>query len=119
MLGLDVEAPKVNSGEKRVFTRNGLDWAKRFSTIAGAFNLPGEAIIDEAVVVIHEGRTSFSELQAELATGRQGRMVYYAFDLLWRDGDMRNRCAQHRAMWDYWPYTRSGARVTVKGERPV
>lgn len=30
-----------------------------------------------------------------------------------------NRCAQHRAMWDYWPHTRSGHRVTVKGERPV
>src|SRR4249920_1182382 len=30
-----------------------------------------------------------------------------------------NRCAQHRAMWDYWPYTRAGTRVTVKGERPV
>jgi bifunctional non-homologous end joining protein LigD len=25
-----------------------------------------------------------SELQAELAAGRQGRLVYYAFDLLWR-----------------------------------
>src|ERR1700751_3396544 len=30
-----------------------------------------------------------------------------------------NRCAQHRAMWDYWPHTRSGTRVTIKGERPV
>lgn len=30
-----------------------------------------------------------------------------------------NRCTQHRAMWDYWPHTRSGNRVTVKGERPV
>jgi taurine dioxygenase len=30
-----------------------------------------------------------------------------------------NRCAQHRAMWDYWPHTRAGNRVTVKGERPV
>jgi len=30
-----------------------------------------------------------------------------------------NRCAQHRAMWDYWPHSRSGTRVTVKGERPV
>jgi taurine dioxygenase len=30
-----------------------------------------------------------------------------------------NRCTQHRAMWDYWPRTRSGTRVTVKGERPV
>ena len=41
------------------------------------------------MVVIHEGRTNFSELQAELAAGRQDRLVYYAFDLLWRDGDMR------------------------------
>jgi taurine dioxygenase len=30
-----------------------------------------------------------------------------------------NRCAQHRAMWDYWPHTRYGNRVTVKGDRPV
>lgn len=30
-----------------------------------------------------------------------------------------NRCAQHRAMWDYWPHTRSGNRVTIKGEKPV
>jgi hypothetical protein len=28
--------------------------------------------------VIHEGRTSFLELQAELAAGRQDRLVYYA-----------------------------------------
>jgi taurine dioxygenase len=30
-----------------------------------------------------------------------------------------NRCVQHRAMWDYWPHTRAGGRVTVKGDRPV
>ena len=30
-----------------------------------------------------------------------------------------NRCAMHRAMWDYWPHTRSGARATIKGDRPV
>ncbi len=30
-----------------------------------------------------------------------------------------NRCTQHRAMWDYWPHTRSGNRVTVQGERPI
>ena len=40
-------------------------------------------------MVVHEGRTNFSELQAELAAGRQGRLVYYAFDLLWRNGDLR------------------------------
>ena len=41
------------------------------------------------MVVVHEGRTNFSELQAELTAGRQDRLVYYAFDLLWRDGDQR------------------------------
>ena len=80
----------LNRGRKKVYTRNGLDWTKRFSTIAGALDIPGEAIIDGEVVVVHEGRTNFSELQAELAAGRQDRLVYYAFDLLWRDRDLRN-----------------------------
>lgn len=29
-----------------------------------------------------------------------------------------NRCTQHLAIWDYYPQTRSGYRVTIKGERP-
>ena len=29
-----------------------------------------------------------------------------------------NRCAQHHATWDYYPETRSGMRVTIKGDRP-
>ncbi|MBT3898535.1 MAG: taurine dioxygenase, partial [Gammaproteobacteria bacterium] len=29
-----------------------------------------------------------------------------------------NRCTQHMAVWDYFPETRSGVRVTVKGDRP-
>ncbi|TWT15342.1 TauD/TfdA family dioxygenase [Reyranella sp. CPCC 100927] len=29
-----------------------------------------------------------------------------------------NRCAQHRAMWDYWPHRRYGNRVTVAGNKP-
>jgi bifunctional non-homologous end joining protein LigD len=79
----------LNKGKRKVYTRNGLDWTKRFSVIAGALDIAGQAIIDGEVVVIHEGRTNFSELQAELAAGRQDRLVFYAFDLLWRDGDLR------------------------------
>ncbi len=40
----------------------------------------------------------------------------------WRENSIAfwdNRCVQHRAMWDYWPNTRSGHRVTVPGDRPV
>jgi bifunctional non-homologous end joining protein LigD len=79
----------TNKGRKKVFTRNELDWTKRFSSIAAALDVPGQAILDGEVVVIHEGRTNFSELQAELAAGGQRRLVFYAFDLLWRDGDLR------------------------------
>jgi bifunctional non-homologous end joining protein LigD len=81
----------INAGRKKVYTRNGLDWTKRFSLIAGALDIPGQAIIDGEVVVVHEGRTNFSELQTELARGDQDRLVFYAFDLLWRDGDLRKR----------------------------
>ena len=40
----------------------------------------------------------------------------------WRENSIAfwdNRCVQHHAMWDYWPHTRSGNRVTVKGDRPI
>jgi len=40
----------------------------------------------------------------------------------WRKNSMAfwdNRCVQHQAIWDYWPQTRSGYRVTIKGDRPV
>ena len=39
----------------------------------------------------------------------------------WRQNSVAiwdNRCVQHMAMWDYYPETRSGLRVTVKGDRP-
>ena len=29
-----------------------------------------------------------------------------------------NRCAQHLAIWDYYPETRHGYRVTIQGDRP-
>ena len=39
----------------------------------------------------------------------------------WRDHSIAfwdNRCTQHRAIWDYWPHTRSGYRVQIKGDAP-
>ena len=39
----------------------------------------------------------------------------------WRENSIAfwdNRCVQHHAMWDYWPHTRSGFRVTVLGDKP-
>ncbi|MBH98177.1 MAG: taurine dioxygenase [Rhodospirillaceae bacterium] len=40
----------------------------------------------------------------------------------WQKNDVAfwdNRCAMHRAVWDYWPEERKGRRVTIKGDRPT
>lgn len=39
----------------------------------------------------------------------------------WQPGSIAfwdNRCAQHHAMWDYYPNRRRGLRVTIKGDAP-
>ena len=39
----------------------------------------------------------------------------------WRPGSVAfwdNRAVQHYAVWDYFPGTRSGFRVTIAGDRP-
>ena len=87
----------VDKGAAKIFTRNGHDWTKRFSHIAGAFKLKSQTIFDGEIVVVHEGRTNFSELQADLAKGRQDRMLFYAFDILFHNGeDLRGRGQRYR-----------------------
>jgi bifunctional non-homologous end joining protein LigD len=81
----------VDKQRRTIFTRTGLDWTRKFSVIAGAFDIPVErAILDGEIVVIKDGRTSFAELQAELARGNQDSLLFYAFDLLYLEGfDLR------------------------------
>ena len=47
--------------------------------------------------------------------------VNYQIRYRWSLNDMAfwdNRCAMHRAIWDYWPNERKGRRVTIKGDIP-
>ena len=77
-------SPKV-----RLFTRKGLDWTARMSTLArAAEKLPVEsAILDGEVVILDEsGRSSFSDLQAAFQSGKHKDMIYFAFDLLHLNG---------------------------------
>nr|WP_249805961.1 hypothetical protein [Bradyrhizobium sp. 76] len=84
----------IDGDTRKAFTRNGHNWVNRFSVIAGAFNIPGQAIVDGEVVVIHGERTNFSELQADIGRGDQDWLVYFAFDLLWLDGKDLRRMSQ-------------------------
>jgi bifunctional non-homologous end joining protein LigD len=65
-----------------------LDWTKRFSLIAGALDISGQAI--------STGRWWSSTMAEQTsrsyrlnAAGNQDRLTFYAFDLLLRDGDLR------------------------------
>jgi bifunctional non-homologous end joining protein LigD len=80
---------RLDRGKATLLTRKGLDWTKKFPTIAKAIaNLPAKtALIDgELVVEGDDGISSFSLLQQDLKNGRHDRMKFYAFDLLHLDG---------------------------------
>jgi bifunctional non-homologous end joining protein LigD len=83
----------LRGGLPVLYTRSGLNWTKRFPTIAIALSqVPAtELIIDGEVVSADEkGAANFSQLQDDLARSRYDRMAYYAFDLLYLDGyDLR------------------------------
>jgi bifunctional non-homologous end joining protein LigD len=80
---------RIEKGRARLLTRNGLDWTTKFSALAHAIAaLPVEtALIDgELVALAADGTTSFADLQERIATGRTDDLVFFAFDLLYRDG---------------------------------
>ena len=80
---------RLDHGKATLLTRKGLDWTKKFSTVAKAIaKLPAKtALIDgELVVEGDDGISSFSLLQQDLKNDRHDRMKFYAFDLLHLDG---------------------------------
>jgi bifunctional non-homologous end joining protein LigD len=80
---------RLDHGKATLLTRKGLDWTKKFSSIAKAIaKLSAKtALIDgELVVEGDDGVSSFSLLQQDLKNGRHDRMRFYAFDLLHVDG---------------------------------
>jgi bifunctional non-homologous end joining protein LigD len=81
---------RIDGERVKLLTRNGLDWTKRFPTIARACATLAShrAILDGEVVSGDErGVSDFSALQDNLKSGRQDRLVYYVFDLLHLDGE--------------------------------
>ncbi len=81
---------RVDLGEVRLFTRSGLEWTDRFASIGReAASLPASSTIldGEVCLVGPDGRASFGGLQDALSRGWDQLLTYYAFDLLWLDGE--------------------------------
>jgi bifunctional non-homologous end joining protein LigD len=80
---------RIDGPNVRLLTRTKLDWTDRFESIADGLkelNL-GSALIDgEIVVEDTNGIPSFNDLQADLKAGRQDRLRYHLFDIVYCNG---------------------------------
>ncbi len=79
---------RVADGKVTLRTRKGLDWTGKFGAIAkdGA-RLPDCIIDGEIVAVDAKGVPNFSDLQAAIAEGKTGALIYFVFDLMFADGE--------------------------------
>jgi bifunctional non-homologous end joining protein LigD len=80
---------RLDHGKVKLMTRKGLDWTRKFPIVAKSVaKLRAKAALIDGELVVEDGHgiSSFSLLQEDLKSGRYGRMVLYAFDLLHLNG---------------------------------
>jgi bifunctional non-homologous end joining protein LigD len=86
----------LSGGRVALLSRNGLDLAGRFPRVADALAevLVAEAVLDGEICALDEkGRPRFERMQQ----GSEEGVIFYAFDLLWLDGDdLRARPLEER-----------------------
>lgn len=75
----------VNNGVVKLQSRGGEDYTRKYPQIAKALKqLDVDCIVDGEIVYLNaEGKPDFDALQK--VNGRSAPVVYYAFDLLWKD----------------------------------
>ena len=79
---------RVEDGNVTLRTRKGLDWTDKFKAIAKAGAALRDAIVDGEIVALdHQGAPNFSSLQAAISEGKTERLIFYAFDLLFAEGE--------------------------------
>ncbi|HEX4078355.1 MAG TPA: DNA ligase D [Rhizomicrobium sp.] len=89
---------RVEDGRAVLRTRKGLDWTDKFNAIAKAAARLPDCIIDgELVALDTHGVPDFAALQAALSEGKSESLIYFAFDLLFLEGqDLRSRALKER-----------------------
>ena len=80
---------RLQHGQVKLFSRNGLDWTRRMPNIVNAVQkLDAEAAVldGEVVVLDQKGVSSFAELQAAFDEKQPAALTYFCFDLLHLNG---------------------------------
>ena len=105
---------RVEDGDARLKTRKGLDWTEKFQAIAKEASALPDALIDGEIVALdHNGAPDFSTLQAALSDGDTDNLIFYAFDLLFVDGEdirrvpLAERKARLKQLLEARPKTKS------------
>ena len=80
---------RIDNGRAVLLTREAQDWTGYFRSIAeAAKKLPvSQALLDGEIVALEEdGTTNFQRLQNSLRQNATANLIYFVFDLLYRDG---------------------------------
>jgi bifunctional non-homologous end joining protein LigD len=79
---------RVEDGEAALKTRKGLDWTEKFPAVAKEGSALPDVLIDGEIVALDDnGAPDFSTLQAALSDGNTDHLIFYAFDLLFAEGE--------------------------------
>lgn len=81
---------RIEGGQVRLFTRNGFDWTTRMPVLARSLaGIPAQSAWIDGEVVMQDdnGRPDFEALQSSFSSRRTDNLVYYAFDLVYLDGE--------------------------------
>jgi bifunctional non-homologous end joining protein LigD len=89
---------RVLAGKVTLKTRKGLDWTTKFPEIAKAATGLPDCIVDGEICALDDhGAPDFAALQAALSERATADLVFFAFDLLFADGeDMREMALVER-----------------------
>uniref|UniRef100_C6E8Q6 DNA ligase (ATP) n=1 Tax=Geobacter sp. (strain M21) TaxID=443144 RepID=C6E8Q6_GEOSM len=115
---------EIEDGEALLYSRNNLSFNKRFPAIVQSLaSLPVTAVLDGEVVALDEkGRSYFQLLQNNRRTG-EGNIYYYAFDLLYVDGEdlraepLEARKERLRSLLPELPWVRFGDHIREYGRQ--
>ena len=96
---------RVENGDAQLRTRKGLDWTAKFAGIAEAASALPDCLLDGEVVALDKhGAPDFAALQAALSDHKTDELIFFAFDLLFIEGDdlrelpLRDRKARLKAL---------------------